>query len=475
MDQPKNVIEIVVSADMCVGCGVCAGVCPAQCLSMKMEHGEHKPVLVSECLANCSLCLEVCPFYDHEKHQDNLARDNFSDRHGIQINPTVGYYLESFIGFSKINKQREMGASGGMVTWLLEQLFISGEIDKVVTVRALNNGKKPLFEMAILDNIEEVRESAGSYYYPVEISGALRHILSDKEEHRYAVVGLPCVLHGLRRAMTKQKKLRNRIKYLLGLVCGFCPAAYYTEVLSVWAGIHPSKVQTAGYRFQEGTKVGCDFQFKAKRGDGRESRPLGLLETFKYLWGRHYFAHNACNYCDDVYAEVADAVFMDAWLPELLHETRGTSIIVVRNSGLRDIFIEGERQGTCNLEACSIEDVINSQKQLIQQKKESIRKRIAIAYMDGKWLPEMREESADLVKVNESRDIRRRFRTVWASKRFWPFFRWLSPIGLPFFFLLVDTYSGGLCYGVKCFVCLLKDRLKRKVQKIALSKDYKNE
>jgi coenzyme F420-reducing hydrogenase beta subunit len=322
--------------------------------------------------------------------------------------------------------------------------------------------------MAILDNVEDIRAAAGSRYYPVELSGPLQQIWTEEVDRRYAVVGLPCFLHGVRRAMARHGKLRRRIAYLLGLACGLCPTAHYTEVLSAWAGISPFQVQTVGYRFKDGIRVGWDYGFRAQDRSGKWSRQVGLLETFGYLWGRYYFAHNTCNYCDDVYAEVADAVFMDAWLPDLLSDTRGTSIVVVRHPRLKDIFTTGVQEGTCTLRPCPIEDVLTSQESVIQQKREAIRQRIAVAREQGMWLPKMRAQAAATVSARDRQTVRRRMRTIRASKKFWHYFRRLPPAALPFFFWAVDTYAGGIVYGVRSFVGVVRKMTRRIVSKSSL-------
>lgn len=460
----KNVLDIVVPADMCIGCGVCAGVCPVGSLEMKMIHGEYKPFLIGKCLPNCHLCLVSCPFYDHESHHYDLATSCFHQETEIKQDPAVGYYIDAYIGYSNVNGQRERGASGGMVTWLLERLFNTGEIDRVVAVQPRLDGNAPLFEFSVLDSVTAIRKVSGSRYYPVEISKPLRLIRMDKANHRYAIVGLPCLVKGVRRAMEQNGNLRKRIVYLIGLTCGLCPSAYYTEVLSAWAGVAPANVRTAGYRFKEGSKCGQDYGFRAQRHDGTWSRQVGFIETYGHIWGRYYFCHNACNFCDDVYAELADAGFMDAWLPSLLSDTQGTSIIVIRNSRLRDILVTGIQQGTCILERCSIEDVKNSQDAQIFEKKIAIRQRIAVVQGEGKWVPKMRiqGDATENVSPVELKRIVCRFRTIRGSKIIWRYFRRLPPSILPFFFMLVDSYASGLTYGVKSFIRIAKKRLSKK-------------
>ena len=458
---PENVTEIVVPGDMCVGCGVCAGVCPVQALQMKMKNGKYTPVLKGKCLPRCGMCLSSCPFFDHGDNQDDIAQGRFGQETGIQYDSVIGYYLNCYIGYSKTGSHREEGASGGMATWVLERLLKRGEIDCVVTVRPRMANRGPLFEMTVLTSVEDVRSAAGSRYYPVELSGPLHTIWSEQNDLRYAIVGVPCFLYGIRRAMNQNSRLNRRISYLLGLACGLYPTAQYTEVLSVWAGVAPSKVRTVGYRFKDGISMGWDYRFRAQGANGNWSRPVGQLETFRYLWGRYYFAHSSCLYCDDVFAEVADAVFADAWLPEYLSETRGNSIVVARHPRIASIFEEGNTEGTCTLLPCSINEVLASQESVIYQKREAIRKRVKVAREEKLWLPRMRVKPDDTLSESERRAIFELVRTVRASKMIWPYFRRLPPATLALFFGIVDTYAGGLRYGISTSLPLLSKHIRK--------------
>jgi len=429
---PNNVTEKVVPAHMCVGCGVCAGVCPVQALKMNMHYGKYTPSLIDSCLSNCRMCLDSCPFYDHDEDQDDIARTIFKKECGQLHHTTLGYYLACYIGYSRKHDHRAKGASGGMTTWLIETLLEMGDIDGVVTVRRNTTNHCKLFEMAILTNTEEVRNAASSYYYPVELAEPLHAISTDKRDMRYAVVGVPCFLYGVRLAMEQNHQLNHRISFLFGLACGLYPSAHYTEVLSRWVGVFPSKVRTVGYRFKEKTSTSIDFHFRAQHLNGRWSKPIGALETFRYLWSRYYFAHNACLYCDDVFAETADAVFMDAWLP-------------------------------CELMTCPIEQVLASQESSIYQKREAVRKRIKVSSELGLWLPRMQIQPNDHVTKDEHKDILRMIRTVQASQNVWPYLRWLPTPTLALFFWIVDTYAGGWRYATSITLTLISRYLPKRL------------
>ena len=436
-----NTISEVVKEGLCSGCGVCAGVCPADCLQMQVFGGKYQPLLVGECLPRCNLCLNVCPFSDHDLLRDDIAKSLFGEPHGLRYDPATGYYLQAFVGHSLIADQRERGAAGGVATWLLERLVAAGEVDRVISVGSVRGPNQPLFEYQTCLDADQVRSTAGSKYYPVEISAALRSILRDPEHGRYAIVGLPCVLQGVRRATLKYPRLKRRVRFLLGLVCNHCPGSYYTEFLCALAGVSRSDVRTVEYRVK-GAQRANDYGFRALAGDGTWSRSVWFQGLPSRIWNKQYFAYNACSYCDDLFAEMADVVFMDAWLEEFLPDTRGSSIVLVRNLELQRVLEDGCRAGLCDLSPCSIKDVTASQKNQLRRKKDTIRFRMMLRLGEGGWLPKMQVQPAAEISQAELRLSRQEAGVIRFSNKLWTPFRWLPASALPVYCWMVDRMAG---------------------------------
>ncbi len=380
MNKPRNVCESVVSADLCIGCGLCAGVCPSQVLEMRFnQYGEYIPVEYRQgCLPKCDLCLRTCPFWDQQDdNEDTLASQAFNALPHIQKTSETGYYLAAFAGYSLREEQRLSAASGGLATWFLKSLLETGIVDRVACVMP-NADPEKLFKFSVLSDPNAVLQSGKSCYYPVELSNVIREIIHT--EARYAVIALPCYLKGIRLAMRKNRQLRRRIKVLAGLVCGQTKSKFFAEYLCALGGGTPALMTRATFRVKDLNRPANDFGFRFEcRGGAVDHGTVFWLEGMDKAWMRGYFKPNACNYCDDIFAEVADVVFMDAWLERYIREPQGTNLVLIRNPEILHIFEQGQRHGSIHLECVSIEDVITSQQGVISVKRSGLAERLRMA------------------------------------------------------------------------------------------------
>lgn len=414
-----DVTSKVVSNDICRGCGVCAGVCPSKALEMSwQENGDRVPIKVGECPPECDLCLRVCPFNDQAYNECTLAEERFGAIPGIQHDEAVGCYLSAYVGYSTVAGHRSRGSSGGMCTWILETLLNAGQVDAVACV-GRGEAHDRLFTYQILEDVEEVRAAASSRYYPVDIADIVRQLQAPGPDKKYAIVGLPCTLKALRLAMLHLPRLRKRVVFLLGLVCGHLPNRYYTEYLARLSGVMPNQIETVDYRLKKGNRAG-NFYFQSRAQGGAEGRPVPFLGRVSRAWGEGYFQYNACNYCDDVFAEVADAVFMDAWLPEYEADPQGHSLIIVRHPKLRELLEEGSKAKTCHLEPIPLNKVVASQRGLVYRKKVEIGGRLYRAQRRGEWVPPKRVVPSEEVWRRHRREIETRSIIQRVSKGLWP-------------------------------------------------------
>jgi coenzyme F420 hydrogenase subunit beta len=374
----SSVITNVVEHDLCIGCGLCAALCPQDVLSMQWNrYGEYNPVETSPCTTECGLCLKVCPFADSGENEDTIGERLYGAVPEIQHRAETGYYLASYVGYSE--KHRPASASGGMATWLLEALLTEGVVDHVICVAPTGDSER-LFAFQVFDTPEDVRTGAGSAYYPVELSGVIRQVI--EVPGRYAVTGLPCFLKAIRLAQQRNKKLREQIVVTIGLVCGQLKSRHFTDYVAALAGVQ-GDVTGVRYRGKSPDRPASNFYFSFTTADDEE-RKIFWNEGISEAWTNRWFTPRACSYCDDVFAECADVTCMDAWLPEYSRDSRGTSLVLVRSQAMREMV---ERGQGISLDPIPVERVIQSQAGVVAIKRQHLACRL---YLDPQGVPEKR-------------------------------------------------------------------------------------
>ena len=416
-----NVVDRVAANDCCIGCGVCAGICPSRLLKMEWSlHGELVPSHTGTCPVGCGLCLDVCIF--NPQRTKKPYEFNLSSAIAPFGDDVAGSYLSCYCGYSARKGQRESGASGGMATWFLGTLLEKSIIDRVALV-GKGGASDALFSYRFAETVEQVRECSGSAYYPVELSNVLQGIARDEADLRYAVMALPCAISAIRRAMGIFPILRKRIVVLASLTCGQLQNRFYSEFVAVESGISLESLKTIDYRRKSERRSSSDFAHVAISHDGVEGRPLYYQDIPLHLWKYRYFTHNACNYCDDIFGETADVTFMDAWLPEYENEWRGTSLVIARSLLAQELLNEAMVSAQCMLKPVDIETVKRSQAGVVFRKTKLLAARLYAAEIQGKQRPGSRvlpsetlyRRYAGLLHLTD--DIRV------ASKKLWPEYR----------------------------------------------------
>lgn len=442
----RNVCEVIVPNDLCIGCGLCAAVCPPQVLQMtKNPYGE----IVAEeyregCLPKCDLCLRACPFWDQDANEDTLAQalfvpgaaplargaSAFVPATAIDVKPQAapvpqpqhrtqtGYYLDAYVGASQVGTQRADGASGGLTTWFLERLLAEGIVDQVICV-APNDDPQAMYCFAVFDDITAIRKAARSCYYPVEASDVLRHVL--EHEGRYAITGLPCLIKGIRLAQRNNRRLRERIVATLGLVCGQTKSSFFVEYLAALGGGDPERLTNVRFRVKDPQRPANDFglQFTWQSETGPKSDTIFWTEGMREVWTQSLFKPNACNFCDDVYAETADVVFMDAWLPGYREDYRGHTIVINRNARFQPIWEAALNGPELELERLSIDAAIRSQQGQTYEKREGMQYRSWLAQQAGSWFPRKRFAPTLAGNRAEQRAWRLKLRARTLSRTLW--------------------------------------------------------
>lgn len=358
-------IEEIRNRGLCKGCGICAGICPNDALSIQRDsRGAYSPFLdVSRC-KKCGLCTNVCPAYSSDL--DKLNKFIF----GRAPNDIfLGNFINFYVGHSRDNEMRWDGTSGGLVTTLLVFALEEGIIDGALVTKMRRD--RPLETEAIIaQSKEEIVSGSKSKYCPVSFDIAIKEIT--RRHGKFAVVGLPCHIQGIRKAEMIDSKLRTKIVLHLGLFCSHTTSFSGTEVLLQRLGVRKEDVTRLNYR-----GGGWPGIMLVTLKDGSE-KAIPFSDYWNCLFSSLFFAPLACATCSDATNELSDISFGDAWLPELRNDKVGKSIAITRTEVGEKLMREALLKKKIGVIQVSGKKVIQSQRGLLQKKTKLAARRLVL-------------------------------------------------------------------------------------------------
>ncbi|MFX0203189.1 MAG: Coenzyme F420 hydrogenase/dehydrogenase, beta subunit C-terminal domain, partial [Candidatus Hodarchaeota archaeon] len=352
--------------ELCTGCGTCAGVCPHHSLEMNLGLSRFVPIQVRAC-EGCNLCVEACPGISMNFHHLNTL---FFGK--VQNDPWLGNYIQCYTGNALDPEICKKSSSGGVVTALLCNAIELGLVNGVLLTRmSVENPLKP--EVFIARNREEIISGSGSKYCPVPFNEDIRKIRNCNE--KFAVVGLPCHIHGLRKTETIDKKLRNKIVFHLGLFCSHTICFNGTTCLLQAMKIQENVVEKLSYR-AKGWPGSMQITLK---NDGDVFVPASFYWT---LFSKFFFP-TRCVFCSDGTNELADISFGDAWLPEFSRGKQGTSVIVSRSKKGEYLLKRASSEKKIEIVMTTPQKVKEAAKNMLIFKKRKLRARMIVARLFG--------------------------------------------------------------------------------------------
>jgi coenzyme F420 hydrogenase subunit beta len=401
----SGTIAGVIENNLCTGCATCISLCPKSAIKLVKNNskGIYLPQIEGAKCDQCGTCYRVCP--GHSVNFEQLNTKVFGKKPKDTL---IGNYHNCYIGHATDYSIRYNSASGGLVTAILIFLLEEKIVDGALVTRMSN--EDPLEPYSFIARTrQEILSAAGSKYCPVPANVALKEILSTKR--KYAVVGLPCHIHGIRKAEMANKELLKRIILHMGLFCGGVCSFKGTEFLLDKMDVDSKEIKDLKYR-GEGWPGSMVIQL---RNGSRKQLPI------TEYWGNKddtfgSFILRRCMLCIDSISELADISFGDAWLPETSGEMIGESIIVTRKMESENILQKMIEKEEVEVDRVSGYKVIQSQGGRYFRKKVA-KARFLIYKSINKKLPIYDQELPQSQPVVYLSVLWLRFRMFLASKR----------------------------------------------------------
>lgn len=398
-------IAQIVKDGLCTGCGTCIALCPEE--AIKLTINEKKGIYVAELneekCNNCGICYKVCPGHEVDFKQLNLEIFGKEPEDVL-----IGNYLNCYVGHSTNYDIRYNSASGGLITQLLIFALEEGIIDSALVTRMKKD--KPFEpEPFIARTREEIIEASKSKYCPVPANIALKEILESKDNERFAVVGLPCHIHGIRKAEMINKKLKQKIVLHLGLWCSTTCNFLGTEFVLKRLGVSKEEVRELDYR-GEGWPGGLSVQLK--NGEKRFISLGGYWDT-----NFSSFRPSRCRLCSDAIAEFADICFgdyrgRDAYSKEKI----GNSGIISRTRAGEDVLQRMVSKQKVEIWRVSSSDVATSQGYFYSKK--NVKAVFNLFRLLGKKIPIYNQELLKPPLSSYLQEISLHLQTLLASRRY---------------------------------------------------------
>ena len=339
--QPQAVRE-----GLCIGCGYCGSL---DGMTMtKRSDGYFEPRAVNEVSDRTFQRIEaVCP---GRNAGDVITPDASATEPTLDL--MWGAFYDCMVGHSTDDALRRNGSSGGVISALAAWLIETSEVDGVVAT--FYDPSFPIGTVAaMVDSPERAAMSGGSKYSPAAPLSLLDDLRA--RDGRFAVIGKPCDIATLRRAMAAGDPVRDKIAYLLSFYCAGTPSDDGNRgVLDYMNAPGPDALKSFRHRGD-----GWPGSTRAIAKDGKE-----FTCTYNESWGKilRSHTHKLCIVCPDGIGEQADLVAADAWYGTedgypVFEEADGRSLIMTRTPTGRDLLAKAREAGRIECSALDVREI----------------------------------------------------------------------------------------------------------------------
>lgn len=348
-----NLVDSVVAAGLCTGCGLCEGLSAVGEISMQLSPlGYLRPKVGGEVSSAVEAEIKACCPGVEVAHEKSV--EHYNVNWGALRGVKVGYAVDSYV--------RHMGSSGGVLSALCIHLLESKAVDFVAHI-AVSQTDPIANELQLSRTRDDVIRAAGSRYAPSAPLRTLKALLATGE--RFAFLGKPCDVAALRAYMRLHTSVRDQIPYLLSFMCAGIPSHHGTTELVRAMGADPDQLASFRYRGD-----GWPGVARAVQRDG-EAFEMDYNRSWGGILGKHL--QFRCKICADGTGELADIVCADAWYgkdgyPDF-EERAGRSLVLARTEAGQAFVNRAEADRSIVTEDIAVDEIAAMQPYQLDRKR----------------------------------------------------------------------------------------------------------
>lgn len=303
----------------CTSCQLCATMCARDAIRIELnEEGFYRPVVDADKCSDCGLCTKVCYKFDED----------------VKIStPERLSKIQLYSAWSNDDELVRNTTSGGIGDLLAHELLKQG----YKVVGCVYNDEKVRAEHRIATTQDELIPFRGSKYIQSYSFEALKDVVKNCKQEKYAVFGTPCQIYALSK-IAEMKNVRAQF-FFVDLFCHGCPSIfawmkYQQKVKEANNVVSFDKVE---FRSKiDGWGVYCSTFYKDGKLLHRSTRNL---KGFFELFFSDQILNDGCNDCKLRHSlNHSDIRLGDFWGKKYADNTRGVSAVTLCTKRGAELF-----------------------------------------------------------------------------------------------------------------------------------------